>query len=110
MTVTPVIAVNVICTPFWLAVMLLPGSLSETAPALPRLMSKVELAGTAKFSAITAAIPWALPSVAVTVNDPGVEPSVALPVPSIELPLPSIPQPKLGELMALPNWSAAEAE
>ena len=43
------------------------------------------------------------PSVAVTVNDPGVEPSVASPVPLIEFPLPVIPQPKLGELMALPN-------
>jgi hypothetical protein len=104
-TVTPVKAeaAKLICTPFWLAVILPPLALRLTAPAAPRLMSRVEPAGTAKFSAITVAVPWALPSLAETVNDPGVEPSVASPVPLIELPLPVIPQVRLGELMALPN-------
>ena len=102
-TVTPVNPESVICTPFWLAVILPPLAEIATGPAEPRLISSVEPDGTAKFSAMTVAIPWALPSVAVTVKEPGVEPSVALPVPAIEFPLPVIPQPKLGELMALPN-------
>ena len=83
--------------------MLPPLAEMATGPAEPRLISSVEPDGTAKFSAMTVAIPFTPPSVAVTVNEPGVEPSVALPVPSIEFPLPLIPQLKLGELMALPN-------
>ena len=51
------------------------------------------------------AVLLAEPSVAMTVYVPGVEPSVARPVPSIELPslVPVMDQLNVGELMAFPN-------
>ena len=50
-TVTLVMPVKLTCTPFWLAVMLLPFELIVTGPALLRLMFKTEPDSTAKFSA-----------------------------------------------------------